>query len=250
MYSVLLYCLWTQQLSVFQLPFSSEAFPKFLFRLISFLLSGWGSYLKRKSNPDATSDSILWIAVSEYPPKYKQLDLSEDLKNEMPPPLFPTVATFFMIACGQKQTRLHFYLPPRKIYSVNFARGLLQFPDIFYDNFYTELKGDWKKNATSIQSCQELDIPLTACTHFLFLWFFCKISWIFISSASRSYCFEITPKCFKDLFFHSKNWRLWIVSERRWMGSLGRANKYLDGHSQVKKNGCLHLEAEVWSLHI
>lgn len=140
--------------------------------------------------------------------------------------------------------------PPRKIYSVNFARGLLQFPDIFYDNFYTELKGDWKKNAISIQSCQELDIPLTACTNFLFLWFFCKISWIFISSASRSYCFEITPKCFKDLFFHSKNWRLWIVSERRWMGSLGRANKYLDGHSQVKKNGCLHLEAEVWSLHI
>lgn len=128
MYSVLLYCLWTQQLSVFQLPLSSEAFPKFLFRLISFLLSGWGSYLKRKSNPDATSDSILWIAVSEYPPKYKQLDLSEDLKNEMPPPLFPTVATFFMITCGLKQTRLHSYLPPQKDIFCKFRSRITPIP--------------------------------------------------------------------------------------------------------------------------
>lgn len=106
-----------------------------------------------------------------------------------------------------------------------------------------------KKNK-SIQRCQELETPLIAYIHFLFHWFFCKIRCIFISSAKMSHCFEITPKCFKDLFCYSKNWHVWIVTKQRWMGSLGRANKYLDEGGQVKKSVCLHLEAEAWSLHI
>lgn len=96
---------------------------------ISLPLSGWGSFLERKGNSDGTSGSILRIAVSKHPPKYKQLDLSEDLKNAMPLSLLPTAATFVMLmtTCGQKHTRSESCLSPKWWYSINFSQGLLNF---------------------------------------------------------------------------------------------------------------------------
>lgn len=43
---------------------------------------------------------------------------------------------------------------------------------------------------------------------------------------------------------------VWIVTKQRWMGSLGKAHKYLDAGGQVGKGGCLHLEAGPWNVAI
>lgn len=56
--------------------------------------------------------------MSELPPKSKQLDLSEDLKNRMPRPLLPTVITFFMLMddMWQEAQKDGFLPPPTEIF--------------------------------------------------------------------------------------------------------------------------------------
>lgn len=85
--------------------------------------------MKRQANPHRTSGSILQIVTSKCPPKSKQLDLSEDLKNAMPLPLLPTVITFFMLMglMWQEAHKDGFLPPPKQKYSINFSQRLLNF---------------------------------------------------------------------------------------------------------------------------